>query len=157
MKTLNRKHKELITNSGIFDPVWYSKRYPDVGLSSLDPLKHFLQIGIYMHRMPNALFDPKWYLEKNTDVAEAGIEPLCHYLKYGWKEGRDPSSKFNAKREHQDYRNSCTTARLHDRTTARPHDRNKRISLVSSRHLRIDRLRQICTVCALYVSPPANL
>ena len=55
---INDKDKQLIRNSGLFDPEWYCEQYPDVAISGIDPLEHYLDLGIHLKRRPNLLFDP---------------------------------------------------------------------------------------------------
>ena len=51
----------LIRASGLFDVDWYLARYPDVAVSGLDPIDHYLQIGAALGYDPNPLFDTKYY------------------------------------------------------------------------------------------------
>jgi glycosyltransferase involved in cell wall biosynthesis len=84
--SLTAQEIQLISDSGLFDAAWYAEKYPDVGLVGLDPLEHFLRIGIHAGREPGPLFDNKHYcrqLEKFDSGRKVGI-PLCNYLKYGW-------------------------------------------------------------------------
>ena len=36
--------------SGFIDPNWYQSRYPDVAASGLDPIRHFLLLGLAGNR-----------------------------------------------------------------------------------------------------------
>ncbi|MBK8805548.1 MAG: glycosyltransferase [Bacteroidales bacterium] len=89
MKFLTEDDKNIISNSGMFDAKWYSEEYLDVKLTGLDPLKHFLNYGIFLQRNPNKLFDSKFYLSTYPDVAKMQIPAFLHYLKYGIKERRE--------------------------------------------------------------------
>ena len=76
-------------DSGLFDPQWYSATYRDVDAIGLEPLEHYLRIGIYAGRPPSPLFDVKHYFYQ---FAQAGREdlpvfPLVDYLIRGWKAG----------------------------------------------------------------------
>lgn len=73
----------------LFDPEWYSKKYPDVQLSGMDPLKHYLTYGWLLNRDPSAEFSGSCYLENYPDVKKANINPLIHYIQHGQHEGRE--------------------------------------------------------------------
>lgn len=77
-----------IYRSGLFDQDWYLAAYPDVGMSGMDPLTHYLQIGASLKRDPGPNFNTADYLEANHDVKRDGIIPLLHYIMYGRDEGR---------------------------------------------------------------------
>ncbi|WP_134390914.1 class I SAM-dependent methyltransferase [Methylacidiphilum sp. Yel] len=84
-----------IAKSALFDPAYYLQQYPDVRLSGVDPLTHFVLYGVTEKRNPNPFFDVEYYLQQNPDVAEAKINPLYHFICYGWKEGRKPHPRFD--------------------------------------------------------------
>lgn len=78
----------LLLNSGLFDPEWYLRHYPDVLVSGIDPVVHYLQSGAAEGRNPGPGFDGAWYLSQYADVAENKINPLLHYVSNGLAEGR---------------------------------------------------------------------
>lgn len=80
--------KELL-DSDLFDPEWYLARNPDVGLMGMDPVKHYLWLGMRLHRAPGPKFDVQKYLQANADIARSNVNPLVHYIRYGKKEGRE--------------------------------------------------------------------
>lgn len=80
-----------IVNGPWFDAEWYSNCYPDVKLTKLDPLYHYLSVGERLGRKASDYFDAAYYLECYPDVANASISPLVHFLRHGEKEGRAPS------------------------------------------------------------------
>lgn len=80
-----------IRGSGLFDPVFYLLKYPDVRDSGGDPLKHYLLHGGHQGRNPSPLFHSKFYLDKYADVRVSGINPLLHYIREGRAEGRLPA------------------------------------------------------------------
>jgi glycosyltransferase involved in cell wall biosynthesis/SAM-dependent methyltransferase len=80
--------------AGLFDAAWYRHAYPDVAVSGVDPLWHFVSIGAAEGRNPNPLFDTHWYLTSYPDVAADGANPLLHYFAFGAAEGRDPGPSF---------------------------------------------------------------
>lgn len=82
------KDVEDICESGLFDQEWYRSSYPDVDMSGMNPLEHFLQIGTRLNRDPGPGFDATGYLEEYHDIKKAGINPLLHYIRYGRDEGR---------------------------------------------------------------------
>ncbi|SFL48796.1 glycosyltransferase family 2 protein [Methylobacterium pseudosasicola] len=45
-----------IYRSGLFDHIWYATRYPDVGLTDLSPLEHYVKYGARLGRQPRADF-----------------------------------------------------------------------------------------------------
>lgn len=77
-----------IRRSGLFDSQWYSEQFPDVAIAGLDPMTHFLRIGMRLHRDPGPQFDTRYYSENNPDIVTAGFHPLVHYLYFGRAEGR---------------------------------------------------------------------
>jgi glycosyltransferase involved in cell wall biosynthesis len=87
-------HYILISRSGIFDPNYYLKQYPDVRAADVNPLWHFIRIGWKEERNPTSYFDTKFYLENNPDVDRIQINPLIHYIKHGIKEGRKPRPDY---------------------------------------------------------------
>ena len=101
MKRLSTQEKQLIRDSGLFDPEWYCEQYPDVAISGIDPLEHFLEVGIYLERKPNPLFDPVWYLESNDDLSNITIDPLVHFIDHGAFEQRRPHPCFSIDKVHR--------------------------------------------------------
>ncbi|WP_323500112.1 glycosyltransferase [Variovorax sp. RTB1] len=80
---------QLIEKSGLFDPVFYALAYPDVRLSELSPLEHFIQHGLMAGRHPSIQFDPDLYAASNPDIG--GVrKALLHYVLCGRLEGRIP-------------------------------------------------------------------
>ncbi|MDO6586864.1 glycosyltransferase [Salipiger sp. 1_MG-2023] len=78
----------LVGDTALFDAEWYAARHPDVVMSGLDPLTHFLWLGYRIGRDPSSRFSLSAYCEANPDVRTAGINPLVHYLRSGQQEGR---------------------------------------------------------------------
>jgi hypothetical protein len=78
----------VISQSKLFDPQWYSERYPDIASMGMDPLDHFILHGANEGRNPSPRFDLRWYLKRHPDVGRTGINPLLHYLQHGRDEGR---------------------------------------------------------------------
>ncbi len=99
MRTLTESEKQIIAGSGLFDPQWYLATYRDVPALGLEPLEHYLRIGIYAGRPPCPLFDIRHYFYQ---FAQAGREdlpefPLVDYLAKGWKAGLNPHPLFHVR------------------------------------------------------------
>lgn len=77
-----------VWRSGLFDRKYYLKTNPDVSVSGVNPLIHFLRFGWKEGRNPNIDFDLRCYLAANPDVRAAGVNPLVHYVRAGAREGR---------------------------------------------------------------------
>lgn len=90
----NEKNLFISKLAKLFDSEWYLNNNPDVALSNLNPLKHYLKHGASEGRNPNPLFDAKWYLKRNKDVSISGMDPLLHYIEHGASEGRNPNPLF---------------------------------------------------------------
>lgn len=75
-----------------FDAGYYVREYPDIDFQRLDPIMHFMEVGWYEGRNPNAFFDTVSYLQAYPDVEKAGINPYYHYLAVGAAEGRQVAS-----------------------------------------------------------------
>lgn len=80
----------LVSTSGLFDPEWYEKKYPDVKAMNFDPLEHFLKFGMQMMRDPGPNFSTEFYLRQYEDIRRNRINPFYHYIKHGRSEGRLP-------------------------------------------------------------------
>jgi len=111
---------EAFLRSGTFDERWYVAEYADVGLSGINPARHYLTIGKALGRAPSVSevkpmgrntdgvdphiydiiasgFSAEFYLSSYPDIRDAGIDPVWHYTVSGWKEGRDPSLSFSTR------------------------------------------------------------
>lgn len=94
----------MLTIETLFDEGFYLFQNPDVvdeiaAGSFSSGLEHFVNVGQFENRDPNALFDTSFYLEINTGVAaavEAGsLTAVEHFIRFGQFEFRDPSPLFN--------------------------------------------------------------
>ena len=83
-------HKDLslVQQSGLFDADWYLKTYPDVGQSSLEPLRHFLSYGTLFLRDPGPDFSCSFHRHLHGQAALAGGNALLHHLKNPNASGR---------------------------------------------------------------------
>lgn len=77
-KVVMRRMRRDIIASGLFDPVWYAVRYPDVAASGIDPLEHYICFGAKEGRGVGPSFDMEAYLIRNPFAIEGN--PLLHYL-----------------------------------------------------------------------------
>ncbi|WP_202843324.1 glycosyltransferase [Luteimonas saliphila] len=86
---LDSQTREKIAGSAILDPEWYASRNPDVSYAGMDPLQHYLALGIALRRPPGPEFDPLYYAGRYPDVdARDGLALLLHYLDVGRAEAR---------------------------------------------------------------------
>lgn len=88
---LDKAYINLIEQSGLFNADWYINEYPDVAITGLSSLEHFVKYGFHINRDPGPKFNTEFYLKQNPDVKKSGIHPLLHYIKYGISEGRTSS------------------------------------------------------------------
>jgi len=77
--------------STLFDSDWYLATYPDVALSGMNPLVHYVTTGGYQGFDPSPLFDSDWYLATYPDVALWAVNPLVHFVTTGYSEANYPS------------------------------------------------------------------
>jgi hypothetical protein len=99
--SVRRRYEEL-TQSGLFDSVWYrlnnsdSFRPPNAWpfARPMEPAWHHVSVGRLLD--PNPLFDTEWYVAKRPEAAGRGNVPLLHYLARGAAEGLDPNSDFSS-------------------------------------------------------------
>lgn len=73
----------LISESGYFDPEFYSAKYLERLESKSDPVLHYLEQGAAKGNKPSLKFDPAYYMNQ---CAQRGIKvenPLLHYLLHG--------------------------------------------------------------------------
>ena len=80
----------LMEESGLIDAEWYASAYPEIAVTRLTPLEHYVAIGVFDGNDPGPDFSTAGYLRDNPDVAASGANPLLHYLKFGRREGRLP-------------------------------------------------------------------
>ncbi|MEB3339301.1 PPC domain-containing protein [Okeania sp.] len=94
----------MLTIDTLFDENFYLASNPDVvdeiaGGNFVSGLDHFLNVGQFENRDPNALFDTSFYIETNTGVIGAveigAFTAVEHFLQFGQFEFRDPSPVFN--------------------------------------------------------------
>lgn len=81
--------------AAIFDEVYYTKNNEDVRRRNVNPIEHFVTVGIFEHRDPNPHFSFDFYLKQYPDVAASGVNALLHYLFIGHTKDHDPSKLFS--------------------------------------------------------------
>ena len=70
-----------IEASSFFDTDWYTEKYPDVLLTGLIPLWHYVLIGSPLLRDPGPRFNAKTYAAAHSQSHIAQTYPLLHYLR----------------------------------------------------------------------------
>lgn len=73
---------KLIEKSGIFNTEWYLAQYPDVVLTGLNPIEHYLKYGALLLRDPSQNFNTNSYLRSHADLAHSSINPLVHFIQF---------------------------------------------------------------------------
>ncbi|MEY8841127.1 glycosyltransferase family 2 protein [Cribrihabitans sp. XS_ASV171] len=84
---------DFLKRSGLFEPDWYCRTYPDVRETGIDPALHYLRYGWVLGRDPGPNFDLDFYCERYPDIAESGVNPVLHFLWQGRAEGRLPTRR----------------------------------------------------------------
>lgn len=87
---ITENDKRALRESGLFDTSWYLHQNPEVNILGMDPLEHYLWLGLRLGRNPGPGFDSQHYLHCYQDVAKKNMNPLLHYLRHGRTEGREP-------------------------------------------------------------------
>jgi hypothetical protein len=91
---INGLRRVLWGGSKLFDREYYLACNPDVGLSRVPPLAHFLLFGAFEGRKPNPLFDPAFYIRQQGSSFDRVTNPLLHYLERGAAHGLKPHPLF---------------------------------------------------------------
>lgn len=82
----NARNIRLIKLSGLFDEIWYIKKYLN-GDMSIDPILHYLRIGAKEGKNPSVKFNTVYYILQNPVVIEKRLNPLVHYEQVGRSRG----------------------------------------------------------------------
>jgi hypothetical protein len=72
-----------INGSFIFDSAFYSKCYPDVHDSGLEPIAHFVVFGAREGRSPHPLFHCNYYKKQLSDAGIKTTNALKYFLDHG--------------------------------------------------------------------------
>lgn len=78
----------VIEASELFDRAWYLAEYPDVAVSGMDPLVHYLSFGARLLRNPGPGFDTRRYQIVERNTLSVDDNPLVQYLTT--KDGHGP-------------------------------------------------------------------
>lgn len=79
---------DTVYESDIFDVNYYLEHYPEVRLSNIDPVLHYILYGAERELNPSKYFNTKQYLLHNIDVKNSNLNPLYHYIVFGKEESR---------------------------------------------------------------------
>jgi hypothetical protein len=71
----------LIARSRVFDQSYYLKRYPDVRIADVPPLRHFIKYGSWECRSPNEDVDLIEFTRTNFDQIDTSVNPMVSYLR----------------------------------------------------------------------------
>jgi GT2 family glycosyltransferase len=90
--------RQILEDSGLFDPEWYRHRHADIARAGVNPLAHYAEAGHKEHtRSPNVLFDSSWYAGQSPEVRQYGWNPLVHYALVGASKSLSTHPLFDAR------------------------------------------------------------
>lgn len=75
------KDIEIIKESGLFDPVWYLRKYQDACNSNIKPVEHYVLYGWRKGYNPSTNFNTVNYLKVFPESSQYGHCPFTHYIK----------------------------------------------------------------------------
>ena len=81
LKKITSEEVHSIRNSGVFHAEWYLEHFRDVMLSGMSAFNHYITLGIYLGRKPNAKFDLLEY-KKRVGI-EDSLEALLDFIGKG--------------------------------------------------------------------------
>ncbi|MCJ2092242.1 glycosyltransferase [Methylobacterium sp. J-072] len=78
-----------IYRSGLFDHIWYAMRYPDVGLTDLSPLEHYVKYGARLGRRPR----PDFFAGPDESFDGTFLNPFAAWIRSrpGIEDGLEPT------------------------------------------------------------------
>ena len=89
---------DIIKKSGEFDYEYYINKYPEIKEQGIDPIIHFITIGIKKMYNPSETFNSYYYVNFYKDIRKRvdavgfdNFNPLVHYILYGKNEKRNPT------------------------------------------------------------------
>ena len=87
---LKKGWKMLLNPSGYFNTKFYLDWYPDVRMSNINPLVHYLKNGFLELRRPCHEFDPIPFQSEHKDLLGHNVAELCLqiYGTYAWTSGK---------------------------------------------------------------------
>ncbi|MDM7459431.1 MAG: glycosyltransferase family 2 protein [Paracoccus sp. (in: a-proteobacteria)] len=74
---------EALRASGLFDPKWYLSRYPDVAHSHLEPIRHYIELGMAMKRDPGPDFSASFFADVFGLQGAKGESAVLEFVKNG--------------------------------------------------------------------------
>ncbi|MDM7459642.1 MAG: glycosyltransferase family 2 protein [Paracoccus sp. (in: a-proteobacteria)] len=74
---------ETLRASGLFDPEWYLSRYPDVAQSHLEPIRHYIELGMAMKRDPGPNFSTGFFADVFALQGSTGESAVLEFMKNG--------------------------------------------------------------------------
>ena len=74
-----RDKAKQIEATGFFDHEWYLRDNPDVRMSRINPVEHYLVAGIYNEKNPNPLFNTSIYVKSASEFI-APEDALLHFV-----------------------------------------------------------------------------
>lgn len=80
---MNTDLRKALLAAGLFDPDWYVAEYPDVAMTGLEPLDHFLTAGMVMGRDPCPDFSKVFIHAAAPHIAASDKPALQHWLESG--------------------------------------------------------------------------
>jgi len=75
-RVAERNLRAKLLESGLLDPEYYVRVYPDVRAARIDPALHYIRHGGVEGRTPSAEFDAEFYLATNLDIRISNSNPL---------------------------------------------------------------------------------
>ena len=76
----HRLKRMIVEESGLFDLHYYVSEYPDIAVSGMEPIDHYLIWGWREGRKPNPHCDPNEYMYRYPELERLGIPPLIHMV-----------------------------------------------------------------------------
>jgi hypothetical protein len=87
------EEERVVQCSGLIDPGWYLKNYPDIESANVNPTKHYCAYGWIEDRKPSFYFEPKWYRRRYR--LSRRPNPFFIFITRGEKENAWPCGYFN--------------------------------------------------------------
>lgn len=72
--------RDALLKSGLFDAGWYAAHHPDVALTGMDPLNHFLSVGLPLGRDPGPGFSELFFRHSVPGLENTGRTALRQRL-----------------------------------------------------------------------------
>lgn len=88
--------RQLILDSGLFNPEWYLATYPDVAMAGMDPAEHFLKYGALLLRDPSPNFSTGFFIDTRPGVQKENLNPLVYRARYPKKSMTEKNVLFAA-------------------------------------------------------------